>query len=91
MLCIFKKTYRKKKKRRKEREKLMFGFIGQLIGPVSNLAGTWMQGKVVKAKAETEVKVARAKAEAKVFETEATSSMLMEQNLTNQMAGAWKD
>ena len=50
-----------------------------------------MQGKVDKAKAETEVKVARAKAEAKVFETEATSSMLMEQNLTNQMAGSWKD
>tara|TARA_Y100001963_G_C6572958_1_gene349743 strand:- start:174 stop:584 length:411 start_codon:yes stop_codon:yes gene_type:complete len=69
----------------------MFGFIGQLIGPVSSLAGTWMQGKVDKAKAETDVKVARAKAEAKVYETEATSSMLMEQNLTNQMAGSWKD
>ena len=69
----------------------MFGFIGQLIGPVSSLAGTWMQGKVDKAKAETEVKVAKAKAEAKVYETEATSSMLMEQNLTNQMAGSWKD
>ena len=27
----------------------MFGFIGQLIGPVSSLAGTWMQGKVDKA------------------------------------------
>ena len=67
----------------------MFGFIGQIIGPVSSLAGTWMQGKVDKAKAETEVKVARARAEAKVFETEATSSMLMEQNLTNQMAGSW--
>ena len=69
----------------------MFGFIGQLIGPVSSLAGTWMQGKVDKAKAETDVKVARAKAEAKVYETEATSSMLMEQNLTQQMAGSWKD
>lgn len=65
--------------------------LGQLIGPISNLAGTWMQGKVDKAKAETDVKVARAKAEAKVYETEATSSMLMEQNLTQQMAGSWKD
>jgi hypothetical protein len=44
-----------------------------------------------KQKAETEVKVARAKAEAKVYETEATSSMLMEQNLTAQIAGSWKD
>ncbi len=69
----------------------MLGMLGQLIAPVSNLAGTWLQGKVDKAKAETDVKVARAKAEAKVYETEATSSMLMEQNLTNQMAGSWKD
>ena len=46
---------------------------------------------VDKAKAETDVKVARAKAEAKVYETEATSSMLMEKSLTDQMAGSWKD
>ena len=44
-----------------------------------------VQGRVDKAKAETEVKVARARAEAKVYETEATSSMLNEQALTNQM------
>ena len=69
----------------------MLGIFGQILGPVSNLAGTWLQGRVDKAKAETDVKVARARAEAKVYETEATSSMLMEQNLTNQMAGSWKD
>ena len=69
----------------------MFGFIGQLIGQVSSLAGTWMQGKVDKAKAETEVKMAKAKAEAKVYETSATSEMLNEQALTAQMAGSWKD
>ena len=65
--------------------------LGSLISPIASLAGTWLEGRVNKAKAETEVKVARAKAEAKVYETEATSSMLMEQNLTNQMAGSWKD
>jgi len=65
--------------------------LGSLISPIASLAGTWLQGRVDKAKAETDVKVARAKAEAKVYETEATSSMLMEQNLTNQMAGSWKD
>ena len=68
----------------------MFG-LSTLFGPVTDLAGTWLQGKMDKAKAETEVKVARAKAEAKVYETEATSSMLNEQNLTSQMAGSWKD
>ena len=62
-----------------------------LISPLASLAGTYLEGRVNKAKAETEVKVARAKAEAKVYETEATSSMLMEQNLTAQMAGSWKD
>ena len=68
----------------------MFG-LSTLLGPVTDLAGTWLQGKMDKAKAETEVKVARAKAEAKVYETEATSSMLNEQNLTSQMAGSGKD
>ena len=42
-----------------------------LISPIASLAGTWLEGKVNKAKAETDVKVARAKAEAKVYETEA--------------------
>ena len=65
--------------------------LGSLISPIANIAGTYIQGKMDKQKAETEVKVARAKAEAKVYETEATSSMIMEQNLTNQMAGSWKD
>ena len=65
--------------------------LGSLIGPISSLAGTWLQGRVDKAKAETDVKVARARAEAKVYETEATSSMLNEQSLTSQMAGSWKD
>ena len=68
----------------------MFG-LSTILGPVTDLAGTWLQGRVDKAKAETEVKVARAKAEAKVYETEATSSMLNEQSLTQQMAGSWKD
>ena len=40
--------------------------LGSLIGPISSLAGTWLQGRVDKSKAETDVKVARAKAEAKV-------------------------
>ena len=65
--------------------------LSSLLSPIANIAGTYIQGKVDKAKAETEVKVARAKAEAKVYETEATSSMLNEQSLTQQMAGSWKD
>ena len=62
-----------------------------LIGPVSSLVGTWLQGKVDKSKADSEVKVARAKAEAKVYETEATSQMLNEKKLTDQMGDSIKD
>ena len=65
--------------------------LGTLLGPISSLASTWLQGRVDKAKAETDVKVAKAKAEAKVYETSATSEMLNEQALTAQMAGSWKD
>jgi hypothetical protein len=65
--------------------------LAGLISPIANIASTFIQGKMDKAKAETEVKVARAKAEAKVYETSATSDMLNEQNLTAQMAGSWKD
>ncbi|OUU63128.1 MAG: hypothetical protein CBC24_09440 [Candidatus Pelagibacter sp. TMED64] len=65
--------------------------FGQIFGGISSLASTWLQGRVEKAKAESDIKVARAKAEAKVFETEATSSMLNERSLTDQMAGSWKD
>ena len=34
--------------------------LGNLISPIANLAGTWIQGKVDKAKAETDIKVAKA-------------------------------
>ena len=65
--------------------------IAQLIGPIANLAGGWLQGRADKQLAETHAKVAMKKAEAKVYETEATSSMLNEQALTNQMGESWKD
>ena len=35
-----------------------------LIGPIANLAGTWLEGKVETKKAETGAKVAKARAEA---------------------------
>ena len=65
--------------------------IQAFIGPIANLAGTWLQGKVDKSKADSAVKVAKAKAEAKVYETEATSQMLNEKKLTDQMGDSWKD
>ena len=46
-----------------------------LIGPIANLAGTWLEGKVEKTKAETGAKVARAKAEATIMEKKATGEL----------------
>ena len=62
-----------------------------LIGRASDLLGSWFKSKAATKAAETEAKVAMKKAEAKVYETEATSQMLMEQRLTDHMGDSIKD
>ena len=42
--------------------------LNMLIGPVADLAGTWLQGKVEEKKAQSATKVAKAKAEAVIME-----------------------
>ena len=54
--------------------------LNLLIGPITELAGTWLNGKVEKSKAETGAKVARAKAEATI----------MEKKLQANLTGIWK-
>ena len=49
--------------------------LNLLIGPISQLAGTWLEGKVEKTKAETGAKVAKAKAEAVIMEKKATGEL----------------
>ena len=49
--------------------------IQALIGPIANLAGTWLEGKVETKKAETGAKVAKAKAEAVIMEKKATGEI----------------
>ena len=46
-----------------------------LIGPITQIAGTWLEGKVEKTKAETGAKVAKAKAEATIMEKKATGEI----------------
>ena len=46
-----------------------------LIGPIASLAGTWLDGKVEKTKAEAATKVAKAKAEAVIMEKKATGEI----------------
>ena len=46
-----------------------------LIGPIANLAGTWLDGKVEQTKARQPAKVAKAKAEAAIMEKKATGEI----------------
>ena len=47
--------------------------LNLLIGPITDLAGTWLNGKVETKAAETKAKVAKAEAEAQIMLSRATS------------------
>jgi len=63
----------------------------QALQIVASLAGTWLEGKVEKTKAETGAKVARAKAEATIAEKQATGEIDYDLTAANQMASSWRD
>ena len=65
--------------------------LAALIGPISNLAGTWLEGKVEKTKAETGAKVAKAKAEAVIMEKKATGEIDWDLKMADASASSWKD
>ena len=46
--------------------------LNLLIGPIAELAGTWMSGKVEEKKAQAKTRVAKAEAEAIVMQKKAT-------------------
>ena len=62
-----------------------------LIGPISDLAGTWLEGKVEKTKAETGAKVAKAKAEAVIMEKKATGEIDWDLEAIKGSQNSWKD
>jgi|TARA_B100000927_G_C16263500_1_gene388430 hypothetical protein len=65
--------------------------IGQLLGPVANLAGTWLNGKVEEKAAQNKVKVAKAEAEAQIMVSAATSEAEWDRIMANASANSWKD
>lgn len=65
--------------------------IGGLLGPISELAGTWLRGKVETKAAETEAKVAKAKAEAQIMLSAATSEAEWERVMAQASTSSWKD
>ena len=65
--------------------------IQALLGPIANLAGTWLEGKVETKKAETGAKVAKAKAEAVIMEKKATGEIDWDLAAMRASQGSWKD
>ena len=65
--------------------------LNLLIGPIANLAGTWLDGKVEKTKAETGAKVAKAKAEAVIMERKATGELDWDLEMAKGSQSSWKD
>ena len=65
--------------------------LNLLIGPIADLAGTWLNGKVEKSKAETGAKVARSKAEATIMEKKATGELDWDLEMAKGSSSSWKD
>ena len=65
--------------------------LGALIGPIANLAGSWMESKVEKVKADGQAKVAQAKAKAVVAEKVATGEVAWEKSMADATDGSWTD
>ena len=62
-----------------------------LIGPIANIAGSWMDGKVEQTKAKAATKVAQAKAEAVIMEKKATGEIDWDITQAKASEGSWKD
>lgn len=62
-----------------------------LIGPIANLAGTWLSGKVEEKKAQSATKVAKAQAEAIVMQKKATGEIDWDLEAIKGASTSWKD
>ena len=65
--------------------------LNMLIGPVADLAGTWLNGKVEEKKAQSATKVARAQAEAVVMQKKATGEIDWDITQAKASESSWKD
>ena len=62
-----------------------------LIGPIADLAGTWLSGKVEEKKAQAATKVAKAQAEAIVMQKKATGEIDWDLEMAKGSQTSWKD
>ena len=62
-----------------------------LIGPIANIARSWMDGKVEQTKAKAATNVAKAKAEAVIMEKKATGEIDWDLEMAKGSHSSWKD
>jgi len=65
--------------------------IAALIGPISSLASTWLEGKVEEKKAVSATKVAKAQAEATVMQKKATGEIDWDLEMAKSKSNSWAD
>ena len=65
--------------------------LNLLIGPIAELAGTWMSGKVEEKKAQAKTRVAKAEAEAIVMQKKATGEIDWDLEMAKGSSNSWKD
>jgi len=65
--------------------------IGSLLGPITNIVGGIVQGKMEQKAAETKMKVAKADAQAKIMLSQATSEADWDKIMAEGSHNSWKD
>ena len=65
--------------------------LNLLIGPIAEIAGTWMPGKVEQTKANAQTKVAKAQAEAVVMQKKDTGEIDWDLEMAKGSSNSWKD
>ena len=65
--------------------------LNLLVGPIADLAGTWLNGKVEEKKAQAKTRVAKAEAEAIVMQKKATGEIDWDLEMAKGSTSSWKD
>ena len=62
-----------------------------LIGPIANLASTWLEGRVEKSKAKHELKLTKVKAETEFLQQKLPGTIAWDIEMAKASATSWKD
>lgn len=65
--------------------------LRMLLGPVADIAGNWVDGKVEETKAKAAVRIAKAEADAEIQKRVAAGDIDIQKSQADSMDGSWKD